>query len=390
MFDKIISFIFSILLHALIVVLLFFGIERIYTYLIGDNSVKETSPILVTQEPMEDTSNSKVEDQTGISTTQPKNLYSQTLVLAELEEDKQKRLTEAQQKLASEKVKLLEEKRKAEEALKRLDEEKRQARIEAERLAEEKRKLEVAKKLAEKQHQVEAKRLAAEKRRLEEEKQLVEKKRQAEIQRLAEEKQRSERQKQLAEQKRQAEEKNRLVAEKRRKQEIAEKKRQSELARKKELERKRLENQRLAEQKRLDAERQKQEQARLAKEAERKQQAVAAEQRRREQARLAQEVAARRVANAKQQKIARVAAQIKALVESRWQRPANISNDLTCLIQIRLIPDGSVGSANIISSSGNSAFDSSAITAVQNASPFQIPKDVFNEFRLFNFKFTPQ
>jgi len=60
------------------------------------------------------------------------------------------------------------------------------------------------------------------------------------------------------------------------------------------------------------------------------------------------------------------------------------------VIQIQLIPGGGVGSTRIIQSSGNTAFDNSATTAVRRASPLPIPAEVFDHFRTFNFKFTPR
>jgi TonB family protein len=54
-----------------------------------------------------------------------------------------------------------------------------------------------------------------------------------------------------------------------------------------------------------------------------------------------------------------------------------------------LKPGGAVKTAKIITSSGNSVFDTSAIKAVYDASPFSIPYDVFDDFRHFSFTFKP-
>jgi colicin import membrane protein len=44
---------------------------------------------------------------------------------------------------------------------------------------------------------------------------------------------------------------------------------------------------------------------------------------------------------------------------------------------------------DIINSSGNTAFDNSAIRAIYDASPLPVPADVFDEFRSFTFLFDP-
>ena len=55
--------------------------------------------------------------------------------------------------------------------------------------------------------------------------------------------------------------------------------------------------------------------------------------------------------------------------------------------------DGTVISAEVISSSGDEIFDRSAENAVQKASPLPVPndKELFNqEFRTFQFLFNPK
>ena len=73
-------------------------------------------------------------------------------------------------------------------------------------------------------------------------------------------------------------------------------------------------------------------------------------------------------------------------------RPAGSTEQgLNCLMEIRLIPGGAVGSVSITRSSGNPAFDRSAIAAARAASPFPVPNELFDEFRKpFNLHFNPK
>jgi len=75
-----------------------------------------------------------------------------------------------------------------------------------------------------------------------------------------------------------------------------------------------------------------------------------------------------------------VRGRVHARVRGQWVRPAGTTG-LSCTILIRLVPGGAVGSAQITRSSGNAAFDSSALGAVRRASPLPVPNEVFNSFR---------
>ncbi len=88
--------------------------------------------------------------------------------------------------------------------------------------------------------------------------------------------------------------------------------------------------------------------------------------------------------------------QIQRRVQQRWIKPVGMDTaGLECVIEVRLLPDGSVATAQISKSSGNDAFDRSAITAVYKSSPMPVSmsnaSDVFDQyFRYFKFKFRPQ
>ena len=104
---------------------------------------------------------------------------------------------------------------------------------------------------------------------------------------------------------------------------------------------------------------------------------------------LAQELAARE--QFLREAIARHAALIKQRVERYWSLPMNSSSGLSCTLRITMMPSGAVTGVQIAQSSGDTAFDNSAVAAVQKASPLPVPGDpeVLAKFRNFNFRFRP-
>ena len=93
-------------------------------------------------------------------------------------------------------------------------------------------------------------------------------------------------------------------------------------------------------------------------------------------------------AEAEQAKLA-----IKQKVNRSWIRPASATAVLKCTIRVRLLSDGTVMDAVVISSSGDEDFDRSAENAVNQASPLPVPKDkelFAREFRSFQFMFNPK
>ena len=84
---------------------------------------------------------------------------------------------------------------------------------------------------------------------------------------------------------------------------------------------------------------------------------------------------------------------IKQKVNRSWIRPASATAGLKCTIRVRLLSDGTVMDAEVISSSGDEDFDRSAENAVNKASPLPVPKDkelFAREFRSFQFLFNPK
>jgi len=84
---------------------------------------------------------------------------------------------------------------------------------------------------------------------------------------------------------------------------------------------------------------------------------------------------------------------IKQKVNRIWIRPVSTTAGLKCTIRVRLLSDGTVMDAEVISSSGDEDFDRSAENAVNQASPLPVPKDkelFAREFRSFQFLFNPK
>jgi colicin import membrane protein len=93
-------------------------------------------------------------------------------------------------------------------------------------------------------------------------------------------------------------------------------------------------------------------------------------------------------AEAEQAKLA-----IMQKVNQSWIRPSSTSVGLRCSIRVRVMSDGTVIDAEVISSSGDEDFDRSAENAVNKASPLPVPKDkelFAREFRSFQFLFNPK
>lgn len=85
---------------------------------------------------------------------------------------------------------------------------------------------------------------------------------------------------------------------------------------------------------------------------------------------------------------------IRRRIEERWNRPLSARNGMEALLQLNLIPTGEIIHASITRSSGNPAFDRSALKAVNQVGRFdelsEMPPRVFEEnFRQFQLLFKP-
>ena len=90
-----------------------------------------------------------------------------------------------------------------------------------------------------------------------------------------------------------------------------------------------------------------------------------------------------------------VAAIIQQAVIGRWTRPPAARNGMQAVLEITLVPTGDVAGVSVLQTSGNSAFDRSAINAVERAGRFpevqQLEPAVFErEFRRFQLIFRPE
>lgn len=88
-------------------------------------------------------------------------------------------------------------------------------------------------------------------------------------------------------------------------------------------------------------------------------------------------------------RIQQVIKEIQQKVLTQWTRPVGYYKGLYCIIDIDLQPNGTVENAKIFTSSGNRIFDTSAILAVHQASPFSVPVDILDTFEHFRLKFQP-
>ena len=89
-----------------------------------------------------------------------------------------------------------------------------------------------------------------------------------------------------------------------------------------------------------------------------------------------------------------VAAIIQQAVVGRWARPPSARNGMVAVLEIALVPTGDVVGVAVLRSSGDNAFDRSAINAVERAGRFpevsQVERALFErDFRRFQLIFRP-
>ena len=93
---------------------------------------------------------------------------------------------------------------------------------------------------------------------------------------------------------------------------------------------------------------------------------------------------------------AAVASYVGAIVrriEQNWSRPPSARNEMRAELLIGLVPTGELVTVEVVASSGSAAFDRSALRAVRDAAPFEVPEDpaLFErEFRNLRILFRPE
>ncbi|MFW6346634.1 MAG: cell envelope integrity protein TolA, partial [Halomonas sp.] len=84
---------------------------------------------------------------------------------------------------------------------------------------------------------------------------------------------------------------------------------------------------------------------------------------------------------------------VRQAVEQAWVIPPNVSSGASVEVTVRLGPSGELFAASISQSSGDGAFDRSAIQAVESAAPFaelrQLPANLQRDYRQFTLRFRP-
>jgi colicin import membrane protein len=90
-----------------------------------------------------------------------------------------------------------------------------------------------------------------------------------------------------------------------------------------------------------------------------------------------------------------VAATIQRAVINRWTRPPSARNGMVSVLSIQLVPTGEVVGVGVLTTSGDAAFDRSAISAVERVGKFpeiaQLDSRIFETtFRRFQLIFRPE
>ena len=83
-------------------------------------------------------------------------------------------------------------------------------------------------------------------------------------------------------------------------------------------------------------------------------------------------------------------AMMQQAVQRHWKVPAGVDSSIPDpLVEMVLSRNGSVVSAQIVESSGNSALDQTLINAIHAAAPFKLPQQQFEAFRINQIRFRP-
>ncbi len=86
-------------------------------------------------------------------------------------------------------------------------------------------------------------------------------------------------------------------------------------------------------------------------------------------------------------------AAIQQAISRNWIRPPSARTGMMVTLRINLLPGGELNNVNVVESSGNPAFDRSAMAAVQKAGRLPVPSDPVKfdrDFRSFSVRFNPE
>lgn len=170
---------------------------------------------------------------------------------------------------------------------------------------------------------------------------------------------------------------------------------------KQEEEKKRLEEKRKAdEKKKLEEQKKQEEQKRLAEE---KKLAEEKEAKRQSEIKARQAEIQKKLQEAAKQLAAsdaqtardtdRLKAELVEVISQQWSRPLGIDKKLSVVIELIILSSGELSGIKVLQSSGNAAFDRSAVQAAKLASPFTMflkyPPEVRSSSRTTVIKFTP-
>ncbi len=86
---------------------------------------------------------------------------------------------------------------------------------------------------------------------------------------------------------------------------------------------------------------------------------------------------------------------IRQTVVNYWSRPPSARNGMQAVLQLQLIPTGDIVGVTVVQSSGDAAFDRSAVNAVEKAARFPElqklpPREFEKTFRRFKLLFKPE
>jgi len=124
-----------------------------------------------------------------------------------------------------------------------------------------------------------------------------------------------------------------------------------------------------------------------------RQREIAAEQERQRQA--SAEAASVDIARTEFEMVQAYTGVIHDLVQQNWSRPPSARNGMTTVLRIRMVPTGDILNVEIVTGSGDAAFDRAAETAINRVGRFTelqgMPTNMFNaNFRTLLLTFRPE